>query len=198
MVVVATYVIGCLIWLCNHVLISVYIYVVVLYVIPSHNTHVLLVATVCVIIGLHTHFWLQTCLPRITHILLSWTISVLMSQRKQFIQVNRMLYIAHTFIWLPVSFVLPNHKQFIRVNRMLYIAHTSIWLPISFVPPHCKKLIELNRMPCIAHATKIWTVFVASSIANVLHLFWRFFYTTVCDYGIAHSFVEGSLIVVSR
>ena len=24
------------------------------------------------------------------------------------------------------------------------------------------------------------------------------FYTTVCDYGIAHSFVEGSLIVVSR
>ena len=56
MVVVATYVSGCLIWLCNHVLISVYIYVVVLYAIPSHNTHVLLAATVCVIIGLRTHF----------------------------------------------------------------------------------------------------------------------------------------------
>ena len=58
MVVVATYVSGCLIWLCNHVLISVcvYIYVVVLYAIPSHNTHVLLAATVCVLIGLQTHF----------------------------------------------------------------------------------------------------------------------------------------------
>ena len=46
----------------------VYIYVVVLYAIPSHNTHVLLAATVCVLIGLQTHFWLQTCLPCITHI----------------------------------------------------------------------------------------------------------------------------------
>ena len=98
-------------------------------------------------IGLQTHFWLQTCLPRITH----------------------------TFIWLPVSFVLPNHKQFIRVNRMLCVAHSFIWLPVSFVPTHHKQLIELNYMPFIAHATKIWTVFDASVIANVLHLFWRFF-----------------------
>ena len=124
----------------------VYIYVVVLYEIPAQNTHVLL----------------------------SWIISVLLCQRKQFIQVNCMPYIAHTLIWLTVSFVLPNHKQFIRVNRLLYIAHTFIWLPVSFVPPHRKQLIELNRMPCIAHATKIWTVFDASVIANVLHLFWRF------------------------
>ena len=85
-------------------------------------------------------------------------------------------------------FVLPNHKQFIRVNRMLYIAHTFIWLPVSFVPPHRKQLIELNHMLFIAHATKIWTVFDAPSIANVLHLFWRFSYTTVCDYCITHSF----------
>ena len=28
--------------------------------------------------------------------------------------------------------------------------------------------------------------------------FFTVFYTTVCDYGIAHSFIEGSLIVVSR
>src|SRR3990170_8831787 len=34
----------------------VYIYVVVLYAIPTHNTHILLAAIVCVIIGLHTHF----------------------------------------------------------------------------------------------------------------------------------------------
>ena len=130
---------------------------------------------VCVVIGLPTHFWLQTCLPRITHILLYWTIFVLLSQHKQFIWVNRMPYIAHTpLILLTVSFVLPNHKQFIRENRMMYIAHTFIWLPVSFVPPHRKQLIELNRMPCIAHATKIWTMFDASSIANVLHLFWRF------------------------
>ena len=116
----------------------VYIYVVVLYAIPPHNTHVLLAATVYVIIGLRTHFWLQTCLSRITHILLYWTISVLLSQGKQFIWVNHMSYIAHTLIWLTVSFVLPNHKQFIRVNRMLYIAHTFIWLPVSFVLPNQK------------------------------------------------------------
>ena len=82
-----------------------------------------------------------------------------------------MSYIAHTFIWLTVSFVLPNHKQFIQVNRMLYITHTFIWLPDSFVPHHRKQLIELNRMPCIAHATKIRTVFDASSIANVFTFF---------------------------
>ena len=101
-------------------------------------------------------------------------------------------------IWLTVTFVLPNHKQFIRVNHLLYITHTFIWLPVSFVPPHCKQLIELNHMPCIAHATKIWTVFDASSIANVLHLFWRGFYATICNYCITHSLVEGSLIVVSH
>ena len=106
---------------------------------------------------------------------------------------------SHTpLIWLTVSFVLPNHKQFIRVNRMLYIAHAFIRLPVSFVPPHHKQFIGLNRMPWIAHATKIWTVFDASVIANVLHLFSRVFYTAVCDYCITHSFVEGSLIVVSR
>ena len=45
----------------------VYIYVVVLYAIPSHNTHVLLAATVCVIIGLRTHFWLKTHVCRVSH-----------------------------------------------------------------------------------------------------------------------------------
>ena len=80
-------------------------------------------------------------------------------------------YIAHTLIWLTVSFVLPNHKQFIRVNHMLYIAHAFIWLPVSFVLPHRKQFIELNRMPCIIHTIKIKTVFDASVIANVLHLF---------------------------
>ena len=114
------------------------VYVVVMYAITLHNTHVILAATVCVIIGLRTHFWLQTCLPCITHILLYWTISVLLSQHKQFIRVNRKPDIAHTLIWLTVYFVFPNHKQFIVVNCMLYIAHTFIWLPVSFVPPHWK------------------------------------------------------------
>ena len=127
--------------------------VVVLYAIPLHNTHVLLAAIVCVIIGLCTHFLLQTCLLRITHILFSWTVSI----------------------------VLPNHTQFILVNCMLYIAHAFIWLPVSFVAPHPKQLIELNCMPYIAHATKFRTVFDASVIANVLHLFWRVFYISVCD-----------------
>ena len=97
-------------------------------------------------------------------------VSVLLPNRKQLILLKRMPSITHTFIWLTVSFVLPNHKQFIRVNRMLYIAHTFIWLPVSFVPPHRKQLIELNRMPFIAHATKTWTMFDASVIANVLYI----------------------------
>ena len=146
------------------------LYIYMLFYCRQSNSHGLLAAIVYVIIGLHVHFWSRTCLPRITHILFSWTVSI----------------------------VLPNHTQFIPVNYMLYIAHAFIWLPVSFVPPHRKQFIELNRMPCIAHATKFWTVFDASVIANVLHLFWRVFYTIVCDYGIAHSFVEGSLIVVSR
>ena len=160
MICIVTYVIGCLFQL--------YIYMLFYY--RQNKSHGLLAAIVCVIIGLRTHFWLQTCLPRITHILFSWTVSI----------------------------VLPNRIQFILVNRMLYITHAFIWLPVYFVPPHRKQLMELNRMPFIAHATKIWTVFDASSTANVLHLFWRLFYNTVCDYGIAHSFIEESLIVVSR
>ena len=107
----------------------------------------------------------------IAHTLIWLTVSFVLPNHKQFIRVNRMLYIAHTFIWLPISFVFPNHKQFIRVNRMLCIAHAFIWLPVSFVPPHHKQLIELNRMPFITHATKIWTVFDASSIANVFTFF---------------------------
>ena len=38
------------------VCVCINIYVVVLYAIPSHNTHVLLAATVCVLVGLQTHF----------------------------------------------------------------------------------------------------------------------------------------------
>ena len=164
MICIITYVIGCLFKL----------YIYMLFYCRQSNSHGLLAAIVCVIIGLRTHFRLWTCLPRITHILFSWTVSIVLPNHTQFILVNHMLYIAHTFIWLPISFVLPNHKQFIRVNRMMCIAHAFIWLPVSFVLPHRKQLIELSRMPSIAHATKIWTVFDASSIANVLHLFWRF------------------------
>ena len=58
---------------------------------------------------------------------------------------------------------------------MSYNAHAFIWLPVSFALPHCKQLIELNRMPRIAHATKIWTVFDVSFIANILHPFYGFF-----------------------
>ena len=51
-------------------------------------------------------------------------------------------------------------------------------------------------MPCIAHATKIWTVFDASSIANVLHLFCWFFYTTVCDNCITHILLSWTVYVL--
>ena len=54
---------------------------------------------------------------------------------------------------------------------MLCSAHTFIWPPISFVPPHRKQLIELYCMPCNAHVTKIQTMFDASVITNILHLF---------------------------
>ena len=145
------------------------IYIYMLFFCRQSKSHGLLAAIVCVIIGLRTHFWLQTYLPRITHILFSWTISI----------------------------VLPNHTQFIPVNRMLYIAHPFFWMPVSFVPPHPKQLTKLNCMPCIAHATKIWTVFDASIIANVLdiltflwhHRLWLLHRT---------QFLEGSLTVVSR
>jgi hypothetical protein len=139
----------------------------------------------------HT-FLITDLFVALTHILIYWTIFVLLSQRKQFIRVNRMPYIAHTLIWMTVSFVLPNHKQFIRVNSMLYIAHTYIWLPYSFVPPHRKQLIELNRLPFIAHATKIWTVFVASSNANVFTFFTVFMHHHL---RLLHrtQFLEGSL-----
>ena len=137
MICIVTYVIRCLFRL----------YIYMLFYCRQSNSHGLLAAIVCVIIGLRTHFWLRTCLPRITHILFSWTVSI----------------------------VLPNHTQFIPVNCMLYITHAFIWLPVSFVPPHPKQLIELNHMPCITHATKFWTVFDASIITNVLHLFDGFF-----------------------
>ena len=133
MICIVTYVIGCLFQL----------YIYMLFYSRQSNSHGLLAAIVSVIIGLRTHFRLQTCLPRITHILFSWTVSI----------------------------VLPNHTKFIPVNRMLYIAHAFIWLPVSFVPPHPKQLIELNRMPCIPHGTKFWIVFDASVITNILHLF---------------------------
>ena len=120
--------------LCNWMFISV-IYIYMLFYCRQSNSHGLLAAILCVIIGLRTHFWLRTYLPRITHILFSWTVSI----------------------------VLPNHTQFIPVNRMLYIAHIFIWLPVSFVPPHRKQLIELNRCPsshmqlksepCLMHPT---------------------------------------------
>jgi hypothetical protein len=145
------------------------------------KSHGSLAAIVYVIIGLRTHFWLRTCLPRITHILFSWTISVVLAHHKQFIRVNCMPSIAHTLIWLTVSIVLANHTQFILVNCMPYIAHTLIWLPISVVLPHLKQFCWINRLPHITHATLIWIVFDVTAIANVLYLFWWFYYITICD-----------------
>ena len=145
-----------------------------------------------------SHTFLITVLfPAITHILLSWTISVVLANRKQFIRVNCMTYIAHTLIWLTISVVFSNHKQFIRVNCISYIAHAFIWLPVSFVLPHHKQFIELNRMPLIAHATKIWTMFYASVITNVLHILDG---SLTPPFAIiaSHIVFEGSLIVVSR
>ena len=81
-----------------------------------------------------------------------------------------MPYITHTLIWLIIFVALPNSKWFIGANCMPYIAHTLIWLHVSVVLPHRKQFERVNRVPYIAHATKIWTVFDASSIANVLYI----------------------------
>ena len=158
--------------------------------------------------------------------LLRWTVSVLFPNRKQFVRVNRMSYVTHTLIWLIVSVAFPNNTQFIGGNCMSYIAHTLIWLPVYVVLPHRKQFCWINRMPFIAPATKIWAMFDASIITNSSNgltvcpeshtqlkpepclmappsqmfctFFDGFFYTTVCDYCVAHSFFDGSLIVVSR
>ena len=114
------------------------------------------------------------CLPGITHILLSWTVSVVFINQKLFVRVNHMPYITHTLMWLTVYVALPNSKWFIGASCMPYIAHTLIWLPVSVVLPHRRQFEWINPVSCIAHATKIWTVFDGSAIANVLHLFWRF------------------------
>ena len=131
----------------------------------------LLYWTVSVLLSQRKQFIRVNRMSYIAHTFIWLTVSFVLTNHKKFIRVNRMLYIAHTFIWLTVSFVLPNHKQFIRVNHMLYIAHTFIWMPVCFVPTHRKRLIKLNCMPWIAYATKIWTVFDASVIANVLYIF---------------------------
>ena len=116
---------------------------------------------------------------------------------KQFVRVNRMPYITHTLIWLTVYIALPKSKWIIGVNYMPYIAHTLIWLPVSVVLPHRKQFERVNRVPYIAQATKIWTVFDASSIANVLHLFWRFF-TSPFAISASHTVSSKGLFVVSR
>jgi hypothetical protein len=154
-------------------------------------THEVTVLIVCVVISHRKQFIRFGCLPRITHILLSWTVSVAFTNRKQFVRVNRMPYITHTLMWLTIYVALPNSKRFIGANCMPYIAHTLIWLSVSVVLPHRKQFERVNHVPCIAHATKIWTVFDASSIANVLQHFWRFSYSTICDYCITHSFSKG-------
>ena len=130
--------------LCNWMFISV-IYIYMLFYCRQSKSHGLLAAIVCVIIGLRTHFLLQTCLPRITHILFSWTVSI----------------------------VLPNHTQFILVNYMPYITHTLIW-PVSVVLHHRKQFFWIKSLPLIAHANLIWTMFDVAAIANVLHLFYGF------------------------
>ena len=115
--------------------------------------------------------------------------AIVCSQHTRLVNRNRMCCYrsSHTFpitdlfaayhthlVKLTVSVLLAQRKQFIRVNCMPYIAHTFIWLPVSIVLPHQKYLIQLRRTPRITHATKIWTVFDVSFMANVLHLFWQF------------------------
>ena len=80
---------------------------------------------------------------------------------------------------------------------MPYIAHAFIWLAIYVVLPHHNQFIELNRMPRIAHVTKFEPCFMYPS-SQTFCIFLDGFYTTISDYWITHSFVEGSLIVVSR
>ena len=98
MICIVTYVIGCLFQL--------YIYMLFYY--RQSNSHGLLAAIVCVIIGLHTHFRLRTCLPRITDILFSGTVSIVLLNHTQFVLVN------HTRLHLAARFFCASSSQ--RVN----------------------------------------------------------------------------------
>ena len=107
------------------------------------DEHTIQKKTIWAIYNDRTQFWLPTCLLGITHILLRWIVCVHLNHR----------------------------KRFIRANCMPYIAHTLIWFPVSVVLPYCKKFFWINHMPCIAHTTKIWHVFDAFVIANILNIF---------------------------
>src|SRR3990170_8746290 len=60
MCVVATYVIGCLIWLCNHVLISVYIYICCCSVCNPNAQHTRLISSNCLCYYRSSHTFLIT------------------------------------------------------------------------------------------------------------------------------------------
>lgn len=151
--------------------------VVVLYATPSHNTHILLAATVCVTIGLRTHFWLQTCLTRTTHILLYWTVSVLLSQHKQFISVNRMPYIAHT-LNLADHFFCYAQSQTIHPSEPYVVYRTHLHLAACFFCSSSSQTVKWTE-PYALHRTHnlnlncVWCILHRKCFAPFLTVFWH-------------------------
>ena len=197
-----------------------------LFYMQSHrNRHVVLAATFCVIISLHTHFWLHTCLPRITHILLSWTVlfSCLNANRSS----EWTVWCTSHTPWSGWPFLLcclitnnssewtvccTSHTLSSGCPFLLFrlIANSlSEWTVcrISHTPPSGYPFLLFCL---ITNSSFNWTVCPAShmqlkSKSCLMHpssqmfcTFLTVFYTIVCDYCIAHIFVEGSLIVVSH
>ena len=117
MICIVTYVIGCY---------FSYTHTHMLFFCRQSKSHGLLVAIVCVIIGLRTHLWLWTCLSHITHIFFSWTISIVLPNHTQFILVNCMPYIAHTLIWWSISVVLAIANSSYGLT-VCHASHTQLW-----------------------------------------------------------------------
>ena len=86
------------------------------------------------------------------------------------------LYVVYrTHLHLAARFCCSASSQTVHPSEPYALHRTHLHLEARFFCSSSSQTVNwTERMPWIAQATKIWTVFDASVIANVLHLFWRF------------------------
>ena len=102
-----------------------------------------------------------------------------------------------THLHLAAHLFCSSSSQTVHWTKPYAVYRTRLHLAARFFCSPSSQIV--NRAETYAlHPTRNKNLNRASIIANVLHLFSRVFYTTVCGYGITHSFVEWSLIIVSR
>ena len=77
----------------------------------------------------------------------------------------------HTHLVMPNRLCSPHSSQTVHRSELYAVYRTHLDLvPVFVVLSHRKQFVQINCMPFIAHATKTWTVFDASVIANVLYI----------------------------